>query len=407
MLHALNALGWLNAIDNSSHLNQEARRLIGAAGKLSQQDYRVKPLLERLRNAAHSSIQPLEKAEILLFCAAIGDWRAWYTQAARDAREAVIAYASDDHRRAVALWILGLTQWEILQNHEAHKNWAEAKRIFQQRQVLFQHFPQECEWYKNRIWQMEVAFVARPEEITCWLNCFERSSLRQPTQEVISCVRDKIRTQAYPNVYALMQDLQEANRRSKEMHEMAEVYLEFGLAVHQMGNKHFAIELLRQSVQNFHPGIGSYHKQVVARCMLGAMEWRQASSRKQAAADWKRCIEEFENLRGWADRDNLEQKVKWYAQHRDLLRAALLEQRSQNPRPLDPDGNIPDEEHQQGPPPGPMENPGDLYQDLLIKVRFDHGIADRLIEFERKKAPAADRDELIRRAIERWIRDNQ
>jgi hypothetical protein len=99
--------------------------------------------------------------------------------------------------------------------------------------------------------------------------------------------------------------------------------------------------------------------------------------------------------------------MKWYAEHHAILHAALLEQchgrqKSQMPDSYIAEGTTPDV-----PPSTPDEEKTNLYQELLIKVRWDHGIADRLIEFERKKAPTVDRDELIRRAIERWIRDNQ
>jgi len=48
-----------------------------------------------------------------------------------------------------------------------------------------------------------------------------------------------------------------------------------------------------------------------------------------------------------------------------------------------------------------------LYQDLLRKVRFNGSIADRLIDYERKQDPQADRLKLIQNAIERWERDNR
>jgi tetratricopeptide (TPR) repeat protein len=406
-MDAFKALGWLNAIDNCSHLNNEARRLIKAAGGFSPHDSRVRLILERLRGIAHSSGDALEKAEILLCCAAIGMWRGWCPQAARDATEAILCYDKDDHRRAVALWMLGSTQWEMAQNHDAYGNCAEAKEIFQQRQILFQHFPVEEAWYKNRLRQMKVDLAARPEEIWTWLNHFEHSSLKPPTRQIVECVHDKIRGQVYQNVYALMQDLQEANRQSEEVHEKAEIYLEFGLAIYQFGNAHFAVELLRKAVQNFYPGIGSYHKQVIARCMLGAVEWMEVTSHKQAFQDWKRCIEEFEDLRRWADRDNLPKKVEWYAQHREILGAALLARRKQEPRPTDPDTEFPEESGPHTPPPTPGSQNTNLYQDLLAMVRGDRAMAERLIEFERNKVPDADRNEWIRRAIERWIRDNQ
>jgi len=48
-----------------------------------------------------------------------------------------------------------------------------------------------------------------------------------------------------------------------------------------------------------------------------------------------------------------------------------------------------------------------LYQDLMICVRHDQGVADRLIVFERQRTPSASRAELIRGAIDRWKRDNR
>jgi len=48
-----------------------------------------------------------------------------------------------------------------------------------------------------------------------------------------------------------------------------------------------------------------------------------------------------------------------------------------------------------------------LYQDLFIKVGYDHDIARRLIEYERERKPQAKRSQLIRNAIQRWERDNR
>lgn len=48
-----------------------------------------------------------------------------------------------------------------------------------------------------------------------------------------------------------------------------------------------------------------------------------------------------------------------------------------------------------------------LYQELFVKVGYDHDIARRLIEYERQRAPQAKRSQLIRTAIQRWERDNR
>jgi tetratricopeptide (TPR) repeat protein len=363
-------LGWLNALGNTSHLNNEARRRIRELPWPTPSDDDVNVLLERLRSAAQSSNNPLETAELLLHCAAIAHWRRWFPQSARYAHAAVTSYENDDHRRAIALWIRGIVEWETLHNHDAFTSWAEARKIFRKRQIIFQHCPDESEWYQHKIWEMNVECAARPEEIMTWLNLFEESSLRCSSQAVVTYVREKIRQHAYRNIYVLTQDLQEAIRRSEEAYERAEVYLEFGLALYQLGNIHSAMNLLRKAVELFHTGIRCDHKQVVARCMLGAMEWKQKSSHHQAFVHWVRSIEEFEQLRWWADRDNMQEKEHWFAEHRALLRVALSER-------------LP---HQ--------------YQDLVFLLHGDLDEANRRIELERQQFPHEDFSKLIDRALE-------
>lgn len=55
----------------------------------------------------------------------------------------------------------------------------------------------------------------------------------------------------------------------------------------------------------------------------------------------------------------------------------------------------------------PRRSEEELYQNLLTKVRNDHNVAKRLIEYERKHAPNASNSYLIQNAIRRWEQDNQ
>jgi hypothetical protein len=48
-----------------------------------------------------------------------------------------------------------------------------------------------------------------------------------------------------------------------------------------------------------------------------------------------------------------------------------------------------------------------LYRDLLRKTRGDRELAERLIGYERKRRPGADRLQLLQDAIYRWERDNR
>jgi DNA-directed RNA polymerase subunit RPC12/RpoP len=55
----------------------------------------------------------------------------------------------------------------------------------------------------------------------------------------------------------------------------------------------------------------------------------------------------------------------------------------------------------------PAKDEVELYRDLLIKVKNDHQVANRLIEYERRHAPNASNTYLIQSAINRWERDNK
>jgi tetratricopeptide (TPR) repeat protein len=327
MIDIFEALGWLNGMDSCSYLNYEALQLITEARRLSLSDRQVRQILRSLRIIGQSSMESFERGETLLHCAAIEYSRNWFPQAARDATKAILSYQEDPYRCAVALWILGAAQWEMFQNHTAHENWDTARKIFQQQLVFFQGSPLKTDQHKNRIRRMEVQLATRPEEIMTWLNHFEDSSLQLLTQPIVRRVREKIRKQECPNIYVLMQDLQDANQSSRNTYERAEIYLEFGLAIYQLGNLYSAIDLFRKAGQRFYPGIGTYHKEVVARCMLGAVEWmNEPPPHNQAIADWTVSIEDFEKLRTLANRNNDLTKRDWYTDHRRILCAALDEQ---------------------------------------------------------------------------------
>jgi hypothetical protein len=56
---------------------------------------------------------------------------------------------------------------------------------------------------------------------------------------------------------------------------------------------------------------------------------------------------------------------------------------------------------------GPVIQENRLYQRLLAICRHDKDTAERLVEYERRRAPGAARREWIQRAIERWERENR
>ncbi|NNJ09470.1 hypothetical protein EKD04_003915 [Chloroflexales bacterium ZM16-3] len=58
-------------------------------------------------------------------------------------------------------------------------------------------------------------------------------------------------------------------------------------------------------------------------------------------------------------------------------------------------------------PAGAADPEEQLHKALLRKVRGNRETAERLIQFEARKAPGASRSTLMRNAIERWEQDNR
>jgi hypothetical protein len=72
------------------------------------------------------------------------------------------------------------------------------------------------------------------------------------------------------------------------------------------------------------------------------------------------------------------------------------------PRP-----HIPPPRRRPRPRPRPSAAAQSLFRDLVRKVGGSEATAQRLVEYERRRDPRASELELVRRAIQRWERDNQ
>jgi tetratricopeptide (TPR) repeat protein len=240
-----------------------------------------------------------------------------------------------------------------------------------------------------------------PEEIFTWLNEFEESYLSPTSEQYVRAIDARIDQGMYADAFDLLDNLQQLTRYDGEFHERAEVFFESGFAYYRMGYMNLAVDALKHAVLELPSGKGNNHKQVVARCLLGAMLWHDECDLNQAIIEWKRCVKELAALRLQADRDNKQTRAEWYADQHAVLVAALAVRVSQT---IGRTGrsNTP---ALRRPRPGPQ--PPDRYSYLVLLVHGENGVADRLIEYERRNAPDCDRGELIERAIERLLRARQ
>lgn len=437
MIDVFEALSWLNEFD-VSHLSPAAEALVVLSHNVSQTDAQLRTMIRNLEAIANVSRDPLEDTEITLHRAALQYWRRAYPQAIKLARKSLKGLHNDPHREAIAHWILGMALWRRMENDPAYTHWDNARNCFRAALKDSDNRSSNRNWYEERLMKMEIELVCKPEEILHWLNEFEPTNLTEPSVQLVHLIHERIRQRSYPDAFAMLQDLQEVNRWSKDLYERAETYLECAFFSYQMGDLSAAVELLRHAVVDFFPGAGSNHKHVIARCMLGAIEWMDETTRNNANADWMRCIAQMEELRLKADRDNDQNRKKWYADRRTFLRRALMDRlpsagpphRNQGPTasappqpepvaPSGPNGRTDStsreaatiaaqESHQTVTAVAePEHGQADRYIELLNMVGHDAQVAERLIELARRSAPSAARHELIERAIERLLRDRQ
>jgi hypothetical protein len=427
-------LGWLNAFE-PSRLGRQAQTLVRRLRDPMRSEDDLDRIITRLQDMAQGSEDPFEAAEILLNCAAVDYWRMQFPRASRGARATVNLYRTDntqEHRLAVARWILGMAQWEQLNNARAFANWSRARTIFRRR-LRNSRAAQDNrarDLYESFLRLMECDLAAKPEQLLVWLNRFEPSRLSASSRRVLDIALPQIRQNRFQAVSVVMTDLQEITNWSNAAEERAEALLESGFAAYQVGSYPLALELLGRAVPAYSPESGVNHKQVMARWMLGAVEWMVSTARNKAILDWTRCIEELEQLRLRSDRDNRQERRKWYADRRITLQNALAEQISASdparlssvrrgqpgvgpgpfpagPPPRDGGPAAPQSPQPEGPTAGPAQNRPDRFQYLCSLIGGNEMAAERLIAREGERSGIENRDELIERVIERIVRDRQ
>ncbi|MDQ2690918.1 MAG: hypothetical protein M3Y68_02680, partial [Chloroflexota bacterium] len=175
-----------------------------------------------------------------------------------------------------------------------------------------------------------------------------------------------------------------------------------------------AINDLRAAVRTYP---AESHQQACARWLLGAVQCWGRGQGVDAVANWEKGIEGFTRLARTADQANQATRKRWYRDRivymKGALQANLKERRagerreSTPPDTKDARADAPHSPQSPGTAPASGQDGEELFQNLLSKVGGERLTAERLIEYERRHAPNASREELIRRAIERWEDDNR
>ncbi len=361
MIILARAFSWLNQF-NISHLTPVVRGYIERWKDDSVSNTSFEGIKQRGLQAI-TDLDPLERPEALLAAAA-----AEYQRGLRDAsrnsiREALKLYPenmANRHRRAVALWMSGILEYQALENMTAYSCWQAARLIFEELAAVHTALrkPQQARWYYDRLQEMYVEMAFTIEEAYTWLNVFppepgQKPGLRvsqassragpsvtaptlpgsmqsqrvtgasrpeQPVYIVIDKVNDRARQHRYASARKFMEQLRFLADRSQDHTEKPEIWLECGLAAHQMDMQEEAVDLLRHAGAMY--GQRS-HQQAVVFWMIGDVLWRIEDRRHEVIPYWNQAIGIFQDLETRADHRDRQERREWYHHLLEILPLAL------------------------------------------------------------------------------------
>ena len=348
------AFSWLNQF-NVSHLTPATRLEVESWTDQSVSDYTFAGIKQRVLEAI-TDLDPLERPEALL-AAALAELQRSLLDASRASVRAALALypenAANRHRRAVSLWMLGSLEYQALENNTAYSCWQAARLIFQElaAEQVRRRNPQQARWYYDRLRDMNVEMALEAEEAFSWLNLFPpdlalagrlrsagaavpqkgdvdahlRGLITRPVPDlpifvVIDRVIDNVQRHRYASARRFMDQLRFLADRSSETGERPEIWLECGLAAHQMDLYEEAVELLRQAAAMFPQ---RSHQQAVTFWMIGAVLWRVTDRRRELIPYWNQAIAIFGELEEKADHQDRQGRWEWYHRQLEILPVAL------------------------------------------------------------------------------------
>ena len=328
MISIFEACSWLNQFDRR-HLNNQSARLIAGMLRLDSSEETVRELIQTADTYCNCAIQPLERAEILLNCAAIQFSMGLFAEADQHILDAKFIYEEnrDRHRFAVAVWMAGIVERETIEKGTGHANWTLAcaafKRIADENARYFDpekkcwcsNLPKR-DWYAERQLKMSADLICLPEEIYGWLNKFEPSHLGEIAVQVKRLLHKQFGLRQYPSVYALIGELHNLSRGSWDYLEIPEIMIECGLVLYELGNYEQAVDQLDQALHHYLPHT---HRQAVLLWLSGALMWRIPARYGQAVTHWEKAISFFSDLAIKADYEGRGKDSQWYREKMEMM----------------------------------------------------------------------------------------
>ena len=317
---------WLNVI-NPTHLSLVSGEKLAALRAESLSKRNEDLLIKEVIDYSQNSVDLLEYAEVLTHCAVIRAAKLEYKKALSHMQKAVELYQGSDSKYAVALWMLGWIEWQVLENRKAYVHWSDARDNLKTQVVnlsathrlnSFEQIP----WFLERIQDINRELALQPEEAYSWINLFDGSHLNETALRFRDLLDRSIAENKNASVYQIMQDMQNVLLNTPDYQTIPELLVEAGLVAYQLGIKFESETLLKRAVGLFHP---ESHQQASALWMLGAVQLRMDKKASETFRNWDRSIEIFESIpRRLKSRDR-ESYLAWQQGLIPVLKKALDE----------------------------------------------------------------------------------
>lgn len=323
MISIQEAYGWLNRA-NQSRLKNDMK-----INFFQLEDTRI-PLPQRDRLARDIWINSqqiadrMERLEVLISLGYIfASWNKWQ-DADLAMREASDGYQRTSHEWAVAHWMRGIIQWNLLANSQAYGHWFEARKAFLKchadRVALAD--TQLSLWYTQIIEKIKIEMAKKVEEADFWLNIHEPSRLTPLANQLTERITSDIRNRKFVEAYEFGTYLVGINRGRLDMRETAEAWEKVGLAAWQMGNSRKAIEYWKRGVSAYEP---MSHQSATLKWMIGIAEWSLPSEYENALKHCQDAIDLYSYCQTGADRANRQSEREWYQMNIPVISLALQE----------------------------------------------------------------------------------
>lgn len=318
---------WLNHFDASS-LGLQSREYLDQAADDQTPSVTRHVVIEKLLEHARVSLKPLEYAEANFMAGVIfADKEGNHRQSQAAFERALAGFEGDEHRRAVALWAVGMMERKNLQAGAGYRSWQMAFEIFDsiaERHKLAGQAErlQLAPWYQERADRMQKEIALTVEYGYTLLDRFEPSPLDEITKALVRKAIKLTDGQQYASAYAVLRQVCKHSRLAEDYLNTPAGLLECGLVCYQAGFQEAACDFLHEAIEKYPP---LSHRQAAACWMYGCMlagDLDHLDEIHLALTFLQNALNIFAYLEKRSTEQNSKKKMIWYTEQRKMLEAA-------------------------------------------------------------------------------------